>query len=88
MTTTARDGVVPREAATAMDGGRYDSMDGGGRAAPGAAAESNAGRFGLLPSRGIRTSVCIRAIAGMPGAADRGGRVYGGAKAPIVIDAP
>jgi hypothetical protein len=36
-------------------------MDGGGRAASGTAAESNAGRYGLLPSRGIRTSVCIRA---------------------------
>jgi hypothetical protein len=29
--------------ATARDGGRYDCMDAGGRAAPGAAAESNAG---------------------------------------------
>ena len=29
--------------ATARDGGRYDSMDGGGRAASGTAAESNAG---------------------------------------------
>jgi hypothetical protein len=38
-------------------------MDAGGRAASGAAVESNAGRFGLLPSRGIRTSLCIRAIA-------------------------
>jgi hypothetical protein len=27
-----------------MDGGRYDCMDAGGRAAPGAAAENNAGR--------------------------------------------
>jgi hypothetical protein len=34
--------------ATARDGGRYDSMDGGGRAASGTAAESNAGRYGLL----------------------------------------
>jgi hypothetical protein len=34
---------MPRGQATAMDGGRYDCMDAGGRAAPGAAAESNAG---------------------------------------------
>jgi hypothetical protein len=44
-----------------MDVGRYDSMDGGGRAAPGAAAESNAG------------SSCRELAVEMPGAAECGG---------------
>ena len=57
----------PKEA-TYMDVGRYDSREGGGRVAPGAATENNAGaivehyvlyRLGLFP-----TILCISSIHG------------------------
>ena len=45
---------------------------------PGTAAESNAGRYGLLPFRGIRTFLCIRAITELPRCAGATQKGWGG----------